>query len=115
MKCSFSPVKIIKCSAQLTLCLLGNFACSFAICYFFSKSAFSKNSSRNTIRVSNSLDPIRLDILSGLIFDLGPNCLQKLSADDISRQSYANQIIISPIHFGLILYMPFFAKFQYTD
>ena len=43
--------------------------------FLFSKSTFSKNSLRNTIRETNSLDP-----------DLGSNCLQRLSADDTSRQ-----------------------------
>ena len=43
---------------------------------FFSTSTFSKNSFRNTIRVSNGLDPDQDQP------DLGPNCLQKLSADD---------------------------------
>ena len=47
------------------------YSCFFVVCWLFSKSTFSKNSFRNTIRVSNSLDP-----------DLGPNCLQRLSADD---------------------------------
>ena len=42
---------------------------------FFSKSTFSKNSFRNTIRVSNSLAQCFVRP------DLGPNCLQKLSAD----------------------------------
>ena len=39
---------------------------------FFSKLTSSKNSSRNTIRVSNSLDPDqgRQNVLT----DLGPNC-----------------------------------------
>ena len=38
----------------------------------------------NTIRVSNSLDPDRARHFVGP--DLGPNCLQKLSADDRSRR-----------------------------
>ena len=45
---------------------------------------FSKISFRNTTRVSNGLDPDQ-----ALHFDrpdLGPNCLQGLSADDTSRQ-----------------------------
>ena len=47
-------------------------------------STFSKNSFRNTIRVSNSLDP---DQARRFVRpDLGPNCLQRLSADDTSRQ-----------------------------
>ena len=41
--------------------------------------SFSKNSSKNTIRVSNSLDPDHAPYSVGP--DLDPNCLQKLSAD----------------------------------
>ena len=49
-------------------------------CHLF----FLKNSFRNTIEVSNSLDP---DQAPSFVWpDLGPNCLQRLSADDISRQ-----------------------------
>ena len=49
---------------------------------FFSKSTFLKNSFRNTIRVSNSLGP---DQARHFVRpDLGPNCLQRLSADDTS-------------------------------
>ena len=47
---------------------------------FFSKLTFSKNSFRNTIRVSNGFDP---DHSVGP--DLGPNSLQRLSADDNIR------------------------------
>ena len=67
----------------LTLYLLGNSACLFVVCRFFSKSTFSKNSFRDTIRVANSLDPDQARHFVGP--DLGPNCLQRLSADDISR------------------------------
>ena len=49
---------------------------------FFSKLTFSKNSFRNTIRVSNSLDPDQASVWP----DLGPNCLQKILADDTSWQ-----------------------------
>ena len=68
---------------HLTLCLLGNFACFFVVCRFFSKSTFLENSFKNTIRVSNSLesDQARQIVQP----DLGPNCLHRLSADD-SRQ-----------------------------
>ena len=45
---------------------------------FFSKSTLLKNSIRNTIRVSNSLN-------LGVEPDLGQNCLQKLSAVHIRR------------------------------
>ena len=51
---------------------------------FFPKLAFSKNSFRNTIRVWNSLDPDQARHFVGP--DLDPNCLQRLSADNTSRQ-----------------------------
>ena len=50
---------------------------------FFSKSTFSKNSFRNTIIVSNSLDPDQARHYVGP--DLVLNCLQKISADDTRR------------------------------
>ena len=59
---------------HLTHCMLLSFA------YFFSKGTFSKKSFRNTsIRVSNSLDPDQDRHSVGP--DLGPTCLQRLSAD----------------------------------
>ena len=67
---------------QLTLCILGDFALSSAD--FFSKLTFSKISFRNTIRVSNRLDPDQARRFVGP--DLGPNCLQRRSADDTGRQ-----------------------------
>ena len=45
----------------------------------FTKLTFSKNSLRNTIRVSNGLNPDR-DQHSG-VCDMGSNCLHRLSAD----------------------------------
>ena len=50
---------------------------------FFSKLTSSKNCFRNIIGVSNSLDPDQAQHFVGP--DLGPNCLQKLSADDTSK------------------------------
>ena len=47
---------------------------------FFSKSTFSKNSFRNSIRVLNHLDLDQARHVVGP--DLGSNCLQRLSADD---------------------------------
>ena len=41
---------------------------------YFQNGTFSKISFKNIIRVPNSLDP-----------DLGPKCLQRLSADDVAR------------------------------
>ena len=52
--------------------------------FFFSKTNFSKNSFRNSVRVSNKLDPYQARRYVGS--DLGPNCLQMLSADGTSRQ-----------------------------
>ena len=80
-----------------TLCLLGNFTSIeylpyislippnevIVICRFFSKLTTWKISVRNTIRVSNSLNPDRARHKVGP--DLGPNCLQRLSADGTSR------------------------------
>ena len=52
---------------------------------FFFKLSFSKNYCRNTIRVSNSLDPDQAQHL--VRPDLGPNCLRRLSSDNILRQN----------------------------
>ena len=58
----------------------------FVVCrFFFQKNFFRKKYFRNTIRVSNCLDPDQARHYVGP--DLGPNYLQKLSADDTSRQS----------------------------
>ena len=60
--------------------MLGNFALFLlSSADFFSKLNFSKNSFRNTIKVSNSLDPDQDRPYVGP--DLGPNCLQRLSED----------------------------------
>ena len=59
---------------------------------FFSKSTFLENSFRNTIRVSNSLDPDQARHFVGP--DLGPNCLQRLSADD-NGPTCCKRVIIS--------------------
>ena len=50
--------------------------------FFFFKLTISKTSFRNTIRVSNSLDQDQAQCFVGP--DLGPNCLQRLSADNKS-------------------------------
>ena len=59
--------------------MLGNFSSFCRLLIFFSKFAFSKHFSRNTIRVSNILDPDQGRHSVGP--DLGANCLQRLSAD----------------------------------
>ena len=63
-----------------TLCMLGNFACFLNCClwiFFFFCINFLKKKS------SDSLDPDQARHFVGL--DLGPDCLQRLSADDKSR------------------------------
>ena len=62
--------------------MLGNFSYFCHLLTFF-KSNFFKYSFRNTIRVSNGLDPDQDGQNVGP--DLSPNCLQRLSADDKSR------------------------------
>ena len=49
---------------------------------FFQKNNFTKNSLKNTLRVSNGLDPHQAQHSVGP--DLGPNHFQSLSADDKS-------------------------------
>ena len=49
------------------------------VCWLFSKLTFSKSSFGNTIRVSKLLDPDQERC--SVSPDLGPNCLQRLSAD----------------------------------
>ena len=62
--------------------MLGNFSwfCWLVLIFYFfsSELTVSKNSFMNTIRVSNSLDPDQGPRSVGP--DLGPNCLQRLSA-----------------------------------
>ena len=58
---------------------------------FFSKPTFLKKIIRNTIRLSNSLDP---DQARNFVRpDLGSNCLKRLSSDDTSRQSLPKSVI----------------------
>ena len=64
----------------LTLCILGNFSCFLLSADFFFKINFFQANFRNTITVSNCLDPDQARHFVRL--DLGGNCLQKLSADD---------------------------------
>ena len=51
---------------------------------FFPKPIFSNNSFRNIISVSNNLDPDQARRFVGPV--LGPNFLQRLSADDTRGQ-----------------------------
>ena len=54
----------------------------------FFKLMFLKNSFRNTIRVSNSLDLDQAQPFVGL--DQSPNCLQMLSVDDTTKDFFCN-------------------------
>ena len=67
----------------LTLGHLGNFYAFLSSADLFQNQFFFKTSFRNTIRVSNKLDPDQARHFVGP--DLGPNCLQKSSADDTWR------------------------------
>ena len=63
----------------------GYFLCCF-FCHliFFSRLTLKKNAFKNTISVSNSVE---LHLARHFVLpDLGPNCLQRLLADDCSRQ-----------------------------
>ena len=60
--------------------MLGNFACFLLSVDFLLKLTFSKKSFRNTIRVSNNLDPDQARRFFGP--DLNPNGLQRLSTED---------------------------------
>ena len=68
----------------ITLCMLGNCLRFYCRLTNFYKINFCKISFRNTIRVSNGLDPDQDRRSVGP--DLGPNCLQNLSADDKNRR-----------------------------
>ena len=64
--------------------------------FFFAISIFSKYYFWITIRVSTSLDPDQARQFVGP--DLDPNCLQRLSADDMGRQrvkEYATRLSIN--------------------
>ena len=67
-------------STYLTLCIMGNFSCFRCRLLTFSKFTFSKKTFRNIIRVSNGLDPDQEG--HSVSPDLGPSCLQSLSADE---------------------------------
>ena len=69
---------------MITVCTLGNFSCLCCRLLTFFKINFSKKKFRNIIRVSNGLDPDQDRHSVGP--DLGPNCLQRLSADDKSSR-----------------------------
>ena len=71
----FVPFSVLCQSIKTTLCKLGNFSLFFLSSDFFSKLTFSKNSFRNTITGSYSLDLDQAQHSVGP--DLCPNCLQR--------------------------------------
>ena len=73
---------------NLSLCLLGDFSCFFCRLLKFFKINSFEVPFWNTIRLSNSLDPDQ--VWQSLRPDLDPKCLQRLSADDTSRQKVDN-------------------------
>ena len=68
----------------------------FVVDWFFSKLSFCKNSSRNIIRVSKSLDTDKAQYF--VRSDLGPSCVQKLqshrSACAYAIRAFANRLNI---------------------
>ena len=74
----YAPLKHYQ--AVLNFCMLGNFWCFCCRLLTFQNLLFQNKSFRNTIRVSNGLDPDQERHF--VCPDLGPNCLQRLSADD---------------------------------
>ena len=64
--------------------MLGIFHALIVVCNLFSKLTFSKNSFRNTISVSNRLDPDQ--DRHSFSPDLGPNCLQRKQKTPLARK-----------------------------
>ena len=83
----YAPGSGVHC---LTLCMMGiSHAFGHRLIHFKSKSTFffqNQNSSRLTFRLSNSLDPDQDQS------DMGPNCFQRLSPYDTSRQGVKKNI-----------------------
>ena len=81
-----------------SLCLLGNFECILFSADLFQNQLFRKILS-GIPPVSNSLDPDQAQHFVGP--DLGPNCLQRLSADDPSKPIVKGFYIFYPIFISL--------------
>ena len=74
----------IKLRTVFNLHQLGCFATFCVVCWIFFKITFFKKFFQEYLRVSNILDQDQARSFVGP--DLVPTCLQRLSADDISRQ-----------------------------
>ena len=74
----------VKETDAFTLCMLGNFP-SFCcrLLYFFSKFPFSKNSFRNTIRVSNCMHPKSADNKSSMTAQIAQLVKRPLSEREV--------------------------------
>ena len=79
----------------------GNFLCYYCRLLTFFKINFFKKAFRNTIRVSNILDPDQARRFVGSY--LGLNCLQRLPAGDTSRQIHV--VAINSSHARVIFFM----------
>ena len=80
MKCEhYRAVSKLELAPIFTLCMMGNFSSFFVVYRFFSKLNFFKKLFQEYYQgVSLDLDPARHSVGP----DLGPNCLQSLSAED---------------------------------
>ena len=80
--------------------MLGNFFMCFVVCQFFSKSSFLKIISAIP-SVSKSLDPDQARHFVGP--DLGPNYLQRLSADLTSKQRVIVGVVFGKVNWKLLV------------
>ena len=69
---------------DVILCMLGNFSCFLLSANFFKNNLSRKNSFRNNIGLSNMFYPDQAQHF--VRSDLGPNCLQRYSADNTIKQ-----------------------------
>ena len=82
-------------SGDINSSILFCFSCFLLSADFFQNQLFRKILS-GIPSVSNSLDPDQARQFVGP--ELGPNCLQKLSAEDISRQRVNTKELVTSLH-----------------
>ena len=79
--------------------MLGNFACFLSSAVFLKKKKLSEKNIKSIIKRSNSLDP---DLARHFVWhDLGPNCLQMLTGENMSMQTVNNRAEMKIIAFKL--------------
>ena len=90
--------KLTEAKVSSENCILGIFCCHLSP---FSKQTFSKNSFMNTIRVSNCLDPDQDQhfVSPGL----GPNCLQGLAYQRMSKVSISKERVNSAHYLDIFI------------